>query len=139
MMTAAKKQKEKRFAAPRHFENWREFFAQDLALRESHPHANCEVDRGKIIAEMIANSVRIIFLPGLCDLDGKIPHIETKVNVLHALIEISTAVAYTPKGQVSDSVRHGSLPHFLINKMYDIVKKLTSAEVKRVGSEGAFL
>lgn len=66
-------------------------------------------------------------------------NLKTKLSVLNALIEIATAVAFAPRSAVSNHVRGGRFPLFLIDHMYSILQPLSDLQIKIVVSEKSFV
>lgn len=65
-------------------------------------------------------------------------NVQTRINAMNAILEIATAVAYTP-GAVADRVRAGHTPNYLIASLYMIAEKFSEPEAKRMLKERWFL
>jgi hypothetical protein len=64
---------------------------------------------------------------------------QDKLDALHTLIEIATAIAYTPQKVASDMVSFYKVHKVLVNKMFSVIEYMSNLDIKRVISEKAFL
>lgn len=68
-------------------------------------------------------------------------HPQTKINALHVLIDMATGIAYTAASgsTISTYISDSDVPRLLIENMYKIVEKMSTAEMKQLTEEEGFI
>jgi hypothetical protein len=136
-MMAVAKQQEEWTPAPAESRQWSQIFKQilaDVEAGESLGHMP-ETQRAYVLSKSIKNSIQTQMMPNIYN---NAPT-QVKLDALHTLIEIATAIAYTPQKVASDMVSFCEVHKFLIEKMFSVIKYMSNLDIKRVISEKAFL
>lgn len=127
-----KKKGSRRRDPPVDFSHYIPNFEQSLESQDCY--AIGEKEWAKVVSKKIAVSVQadiISFTPEWC-------HVQTRINAMNALLEICTAVAYTP-GAVADRIRAGHTPNYLIASLFITANKFSEPEAKRMMKDQWFL
>jgi hypothetical protein len=137
-MMAASKKKEEWTPMAADSRPWTHVFEQ--ALAEVKDYGLCgrylgENEWANAVSQSIVQSVNCIIIPHIFERCST----QHKLNALHALIEIASAIAYAPQSKASDLVRTGKVPPYLINEMFKITDLMSDIDIKRVISEKAFV
>ncbi|PMD35954.1 hypothetical protein L207DRAFT_569355 [Hyaloscypha variabilis F] len=135
MMAASKK--EEWAPAPADSRPWTHVFEKALASVATEDNVRFVGERqwADAVSQSIINSVQCQIIPQVF---SRAPT-QYKLNALHALIEIASAIAYAPQSTASDLVRTGRVPAFLIDEMYKVTELMSEVDVKRVIAEKAFV
>jgi hypothetical protein len=136
MMAASKKQEEWT-PAPAESRQGTQIFEQILAEVEAGESLGymMESQRAYVLYKSIENSIQTQMMPNVY---MRAPT-QDKLDALHTLIEMATAIAYTPQKVASDMVSFYRVHKFLIDKMFSVITYMSNLDIKRVISEKAFL
>jgi hypothetical protein len=132
MMAASKKSQE---WAPEAIDSriWTQMFEQALDEME---HRDPIIGPGQwatIVSQGIVRTVDALIMSRVT----KYSCTNSKINALHALIEMSTAIAYAPRSEASDAIRSGNIPAFLVNEMWKVANMMSGLDIKRLFKEEA--
>jgi hypothetical protein len=136
MMAASKKQEEWT-PAPAESRQGTQIFKQILAeveAGESLGHM-MESQRALVLSKSIKNSIQTLMMQNIY----RNAPTQDKLDALHTLIEMATAIAYTPQKVASDMVSFFEIHKFLIDKVFSVITYMSNVDIKRVISEKAFL
>ena len=120
--------------SPRDFSHWDAHLQQALDDQVSSGYGRSESDWAADVTDKIKTSLESMILP----YTRHRAHPQTKINALHVLIEIATAV-YAPRSTAADMIRKGSLPRILLDYMLEIAERMSGSERNTVLEEQAFL
>jgi hypothetical protein len=136
-MMAASKKKVEWTPAAADSRPWTHVFEQALSNAEAEGSFRYmgEHQWASAVSQSIIKSVQCMIMPNVF---LQAPT-QSKLNALHALIEIATATAYAPQIVASNLVRMGRGPRFLIDKMFKVTEYMSDVDMKRVISEKAFV
>jgi len=136
MMSASKKQEEWT-PAPAESRQGTQIFKQILAEVEAGESLGymMESQRALVLSKSIKNSIQTLMMQNIY----RNAPTQDKLDALHTLIEIATAIAYTPQKVASDMVSFLEIHKFLIDKMFSVITYMSNLDIKRVISEKAFV
>lgn len=136
-MMAASKKREEWVPAAADLSPWAHVFEKTLDKLVAYENHQCmsEYRWACAVSESLVHSVECQIIPTVFPGSAT----QRKLDALHALIEMATAIAYAPKSVASEFVRTGRVPAVLISGIFKIVELMSDLDIKRVISEKAFV
>ncbi|PMD19023.1 hypothetical protein NA56DRAFT_647476 [Hyaloscypha hepaticicola] len=136
-MMAASKQQEEWTPAPAESRRGTHIFEQILANVEAGGRLGHmpESQRAYFLFRSVENSIQNQVMPNI----SRMGPTQDKLDALHTLIEIATAIASTRQKVASDMVSVWKVHKFLIDEMFNVVHFMSNLDIRRVISEKAFL
>lgn len=112
---------------------WTELFGKLLldAQNQTRYRNLGELEWAFSVSDSIVKSVNSTIMPSVRQNSPT----QSKLNALHALIEIATAITYAPKSEVLDAVRSSRVPKFLMDEMFKVIDVMSDLDIKRVATK----